>query len=446
MAIQRVLIANRGEIALRILRACHRLNYEVVGIYSETDIDQMYLRFADQTVCIGPASPKESYLNIPQILTAAQISGADAIHPGYGFLAENADFSRRVSEQGLTFIGPKAEHIDMMGDKASAREFMISQNVPVVPGSEGVLASVQEAREQAEIIGYPVMLKATAGGGGRGTRIVRDPLTMEENYTSASVEAERAFGNGHLYIEKYLEKPRHIELQILCDGETAVHFGERDCSIQRRRQKVLEEGPALNIDQQALEEFRQVCLTACKNIGYLGLGTIEALYEHGKFYFMEMNTRAQVEHPVSEMICGRDLIGLQLEVAATGKVPLSQDEIQIRGHSIECRINAEDPVTFMPCPGTVTFVHPPSGPWVRFDSHLYEGCTIPRNYDSLMGKIIVWDETRDLAIQRMLIALDELSIEGVKTNQSLHVQLLNDPRFRADPVHINFLEQEFFET
>lgn len=446
MAIKKVLIANRGEIALRIIRACHRLGYGTVGVYSKEDRDQMHLRFADQTVCIGPAAPQESYLNIPQILAAAQITDADAIHPGYGFLAENATFAHRVAEQGLTFIGPSGHHIELMGDKASARKFMASNGVPIVPGTETILVSVAEAKEVAAEIGYPIMLKATAGGGGRGTRIVWAAEEMEENFNSASNESQHAFSNSDLYIEKYLEKPRHIEVQLICDGETALHFGERDCSVQRRRQKVIEEGPALNVDQAAIETFRKACVHACQKMKYKGLGTIEALYEKGQLYFMEMNTRVQVEHPVTEMITQQDLIGLQLSVAAGEKLTLSQEDIVINGHCIECRINAEDPKTFVPSPGTIDFVHPPSGPWVRFDSHIYAGCTIPRYYDSLTAKVIVWDMNRELAINRMLVALDELTIEGIVTNKQLHIDVLNDERFRKEPVHINFLEKEFLGT
>ena len=441
--LSRVLIANRGEIALRIVRACRRMGIESVGVHSDADNGLMHLRLVDATVCIGPAPAAKSYLNIPAIISAMEVTGADSVHPGYGFLAENADFADKVTSSGSKFIGPSSDLIRKMGDKASARRTMEELGMPVIPGSKGILNDAAEAAKVARDIGYPVILKATAGGGGRGTRVVKSEQELREAFDMAVIEAENAFGDGQMYLEKFLTRPQHIELQIACDGKRAIHLGERNCSLQRRRQKILEEGPALNIDPRALADLRKRGVAACEKLGYEGVGTIETLYEDGKFYFLEMNTRIQVEHPVSEMLTGVDLVELQLRIAGGEPMPYKQKDIELRGHVVECRLNAEDPETFRPSPGTVTDLHAPGGPWVRFDSHMYSGYKVPPHYDSLVGKLLCWGETRDAALDCMAEALEELYIEGIATLQPLHRKLLRDPSFRSGDIHVNYLEDEF---
>ena len=440
---RRVLIANRGEIALRVARACRQLGIETVGVHSDADEALMHLRMMDATVCIGPASASQSYLNIPAIISAMEITGADAVHPGYGFLAENVDFAEKVVSSGYQFIGPKAKIIAKMGDKASARRIMQDLGMPLIPGSEGVLQDAAAAAEAAREIGYPVILKATAGGGGRGTRVVDSEQELRESFDMAAVEAESAFGNGAIYLEKFLAHPQHIEIQVACDGKRAIHLGERNCSLQRRRQKILEEGPVLDVNQKALADLRKKSVTVCEKLGYEGVGTIEALYEDGRFYFLEMNTRIQVEHPVSEMISGVDLVELQLRIASGEKMPYKQQDIELRGHAIECRLNAEDPETFTPSPGIVSDLHVPCGPGVRFDSHLYDGYKVPPHYDSLVGKLLCWGKDRESAIARMVGALEEFHVDGIKTLKPLHLKLLRDPTFVNGDVDVNYLEDRF---
>ena len=440
---KRLLIANRGEVAMRIVRACRAMGVETVAVHSEADAHQMHLRFADQTVCIGPAPAAESYLNDFQIVSAMDVTQCDAVHPGYGFLAENPAFAEKVRNSGYKFVGPSPELIRDMGDKVAARAIAAQHGIPLVPGSPGVVRTPEEASASAAEIGYPVILKASAGGGGRGTRVVWSEADMNSAFHTASTEAEKAFGDDRLYVEKFLEKPRHIEFQVASDGRKAVHFGDRDCSVQRRRQKLVEEGPAWDIPQATLEDMRTRCAELCAAIGYEGVGTVEMLYEKGEFYFIEMNTRIQVEHCVSEMITGRDLVELQLRIAFEDELPLKQSDIDIRGHAVECRINAEHPETFVPSPGRVKMLHQPAGPWVRFDSYLYTRSEIPPHYDSLVGKLITWGEDRNMALARMRTALEELLVEGIHTTQGLHRRLLEDPTFQSGAVHINFLENEF---
>lgn len=439
----RVLIANRGEIALRIVRACRQLGIETVGVHSDVDADLMHLRLVDTSVCIGPAPASESYLNIPAIISAMEISGADAVHPGYGFLAENVDFAHKVESSGYKFIGPKPELISSMGDKASARKLVAKMGMPIIPGSDGILEDASAAAPVARKIGYPVILKASAGGGGRGTRVVESEQELREAFDMASLEAEKAFGNGDMYMEKFLARPQHIEIQVACDGKKGIHLGERNCSLQRRRQKIMEEGPVPGVNQKALANLRKTSVKICEKIGYCGVGTVEALYENGSFYFLEMNTRIQVEHPVSEMLTGVDLVEIQLRVAAGEPLPLKQEDITLTGHVVECRLNAEDPETFRPSPGTVTALHIPSGPGVRFDSHLYTGYKVPPHYDSLVGKLICWGKDRESAMARMEGALEEFYVEGISTLQPLHQKLLRDPTVRAGDIHVNYLEKEF---
>ena len=445
MAIKRLLIANRGEIAMRILRACKVLGIETVGIYSTIDKDQMYLRFTDQTVCVGPAKAIDSYLNINNIISAMKIAECDAVHPGYGFLAENADFAQQVKDEGFVFVGPDADIIRKMGDKISARQTMEKLGVPLVPGTPDNCKDSSEALAFAKQAGYPVILKATAGGGGRGTRVAWNDDELLTGFDDASSEALNAFGNGDMYVEKFLQKPRHIEIQVMGDGEKVLHFSERDCSVQRRRQKLLEEAPAINVEPKAKQHFIDSCVTACQQMGYTNAGTVEALYEDGKFYFIEMNTRLQVEHPVTEMITNTDLVCMQLQVAGGEKLSLKQKDITVKGHAIECRINAESSIDFTPSPGKIKFFHPPSGPYVRFDSHMYNGCSVPPYYDSMIGKLIVWGEDRATAIERAKVALNELVVDGIKTTAAFHYRLLSSPEFIKEPVHINFVEKQFIK-
>ncbi|AJQ94406.1 acetyl-CoA carboxylase biotin carboxylase subunit [Gynuella sunshinyii] len=442
--LEKVLIANRGEIALRILRACKELGIRTVAVHSTADRDLKHVKLADESVCIGPASSMESYLNIPAIIAAAEVTNANAIHPGYGFLAENANFCEQVEKSGFIFIGPRPETIRLMGDKVSAIDAMKAAGVPTVPGSGGPLGDNDETNLQiAERIGYPVIIKAAAGGGGRGMRVVHRENQLLGSINVTKSEAQAAFGDGTVYMEKFLENPRHVEIQVLADGKGhAIHLGDRDCSLQRRHQKVLEEAPAPNIDEKARKQVQQACVNACKEINYRGAGTFEFLYEDGGFYFIEMNTRVQVEHPVSEMITGIDIIKEQLKIAANIPLELQQEDIRFHGHAFECRINAEDPVTFMPCPGEIKHFHPPGGLGVRWDSHLYAGYRIPPFYDSMIGKLITFADTRETALERMRVALDELVIEGIRTNAPLQMRLVRDPEFKKGGVNIHYLEHK----
>lgn len=442
--LEKVLIANRGEIALRVIRACKEMGIKTVAVYSTADRDLMHLSLADETVCIGPAPGAQSYLQIPAIIAAAEVTGANAIHPGYGFLAENPDFAEQVENSGFTFIGPKADVIRMMGDKVAAKHAMKKAGVPVVPGSDGPLPEdEQEALRIAREVGYPVIIKAAGGGGGRGMRVVHHEDDLLRAAVHTRNEAAAAFGNPVVYLEKFLGNPRHVEIQIMADGQgNAVHFGDRDCSLQRRHQKVIEEAPAPYIDETARQQVFDRCVQACIDIGYRGAGTFEFLYEDGHFYFIEMNTRIQVEHPVTEMITGFDLVKEMISIAAGNPLSIKQKDIQFRGHAFECRINAEDPDNFMPSPGLVKHFHAPGGNGVRMDSHLYSGYSVPPNYDSLIGKIITWGETRAEAMGRMRNALDEIIIDGIKTNVPLHIDLMNDKGFIHGGVNIHYLEKK----
>ncbi|UNU73216.1 acetyl-CoA carboxylase biotin carboxylase subunit [Moraxella nasovis] len=444
--IKKLLIANRGEIALRIVRACKQLGISTVGIYSTADKDLMHLRFVDEAVCIGNAPSNQSYLDINKILTAAEVTGADAIHPGYGFLSENADFAEKVEELGLTFVGPHADHIRLMGNKVSAIHAMKKAGVPTVPGSVGAI-TLHNAEEQARQIGFPLIVKAAAGGGGRGMRVVERFEELLGQVQAAKTEAASAFGDDTVYMERFLKNPRHVEVQVLGDGNGhALHLFDRDCSLQRRHQKVLEEAPAPDIPDDVREPILQACVRACEQIKYRGAGTFEFLYEDGQFFFIEMNTRVQVEHPVTEMITGIDVVVEQLKIAAGYGLSYHQDEITIRGHAIECRINAEDPKTFMPCPGTIETLFTPSGSGVRFDSHLYQGYTIPSYYDSLIGKLICHAQTRRQAVAKTLHALDELIIEGINTNIPLHRDvILQDEDFVNEAQNIHYLENRLLQ-
>ena len=442
--LEKVLIANRGEIALRVLRACKELGIKTVAVYSTADSELMHLSLADETVCIGPAPGAQSYLHIPAIIAAAEVTGATAIHPGYGFLAENADFAEQVENSGFTFVGPSAAVIRMMGDKVAAKAAMIAAGVPVVPGSEGALPKDEEqALAIGRAVGYPVIIKAAGGGGGRGMRVVHKEEDLIRAATLTRNEAAQFFGNPVVYLEKYLGNPRHVEIQVLADGQgNAIHLGDRDCSLQRRHQKVIEEAPAPFIDEEARQRVYARCVKACIDIGYRGAGTFEFLYEDGNFYFIEMNTRIQVEHPITEMITGVDLVKEMLSIASGNKLSIKQEDIVLRGHSIECRINAEDPDNFMPSPGKVKHFHAPGGNGVRVDSHLYSGYTVPPNYDSLIGKIITWGATREESMARMRNALDEIIIDGIKSNVPLHRDLLNDKGFCKGGVNIHYLEKK----
>ena len=442
--LEKVLIANRGEIALRILRACKELEIQTVAVHSKADRELKHVLLADEAVCIGPASSAESYLNVPAIISAAEVTRATAIHPGYGFLAENADFADQVEKSGFIFIGPTADTIRLMGDKVSAIQAMKQAGVPTVPGSDGPLTEdTAHSLEVAQRIGYPVIIKAAAGGGGRGMRVVHSAEGLLSSIQLTQAEAAAAFGSDVVYLEKFLQTPRHVEIQVLADGQgNAIHLGDRDCSLQRRHQKVMEEAPAPAIPQDARDAVAQSCIKACIDIGYRGAGTFEFLYEEGDFYFIEMNTRVQVEHPVTEMITGVDIVQEQLRIASGLPLSLKQSEVQFRGHAFECRINAEDAKTFMPCPGMVTTFHAPGGPGVRVDSHLYDGYTVPPYYDSLIAKIISYGENRDIALARMRVALDELVVEGIHTNTPLHRDLVRDAAFKAGGVSIHYLESK----
>lgn len=438
----KVLIANRGEIALRILRACREMGIKTVAVHSTADENAMHVRLADESICIGPPSAQSSYLNTTAILSAATISGADAIHPGYGFLSENADFAEMVEEHGLAFIGPTADHIRMMGDKITAKQAVKEAGIPVVPGSDGEVTSAEQAIKLAKEIGYPVIIKASAGGGGRGMKIAHSEGELKNAMSVASSEAASAFGNGAVYLEKFLGHPRHIEVQVLADHHgNVVHLGERDCSLQRRHQKILEEAPspALNSDQRA--EIGETVRRAIKKIGYRSVGTIEFLYEDGHFYFIEMNTRLQVEHPVTEMICGLDLVREMIRVASGAPLNFGQGDIRFSGHAIECRINAEDPETFMPCPGKIGDYHAPGGLGIRVDSALYSGYTVPSNYDSMIGKLIVHGSNRNECLMRLRRALDEYVIDGLKTSIPLHQRLMREPDFVNGDYDIHWLEK-----
>ncbi|MDX1344321.1 MAG: acetyl-CoA carboxylase biotin carboxylase subunit [Sedimenticolaceae bacterium] len=439
----KVLIANRGEIALRIQRACRELGIKTVAVHSEADRNLKHVLLADESVCIGPAPSAESYLQIPNIISAAEVTDAVAIHPGYGFLSENADFAERVENSGFIFIGPKPDTIRMMGDKITAIEAMKAAGVPCVPGSDGPLDDNDEkSLRLAKEIGYPVIIKAAGGGGGRGMRVVHSEGSLLNSIALTRAEAKTAFGNDTVYMEKFLENPRHIEFQVLSDTHgNAIHLGERDCSMQRRHQKVVEEAPAPGISSKLREEMGERCAEACRRIGYRGAGTFEFLYENGEFYFIEMNTRVQVEHPVSELVTGVDIVKEQLRIAAGEKLSYKQKEVKVRGHAIECRINAEDPKTFMPSPGKITQLHFPGGPGVRVDTHLYDGYTVPPHYDSMIGKLITYGEDRNAAMARMRIALSEMVIDGIRTNIELQQRILGDRGFEEGGVNIHYLEK-----
>ena len=439
----KVLIANRGEIALRIQRACRELGIRTVVVHSEADRDAKYVKLADESVCIGPAPSNQSYLNIPAIISAAEVTDAQAIHPGYGFLSENADFAERIESSGFVFIGPRPETIRLMGDKVSAKDAMRAAGVPCVPGSEGALPDNPKLILQiAKAVGYPVIIKAAGGGGGRGMRVVHTEAALLAAVTLTKSEAQSFFGNPEVYMEKYLENPRHVEIQVLADSyRNAIHLGARDCSMQRRHQKVIEEAPPPGIPTRHIVRIGERCAEACRRINYRGAGTFEFLYENGEFYFIEMNTRIQVEHPVTEMISGVDIVQEQIRVAAGEKLRFRQRDLDFRGHAIECRINAEDPFTFVPFPGRITFYHPPGGPGIRVDSHVYQGYTVPQHYDSMVAKVIAYGDTRDQAIRRMRIALSEMSIEGIKTNIALHQELMYDAGFIKGGTNIHYLEK-----
>ena len=438
----KILIANRGEIALRIHRACRDLGIASVAAHSTADAEAMHVRLADESVCIGPASAKESYLNIPAIIAAAEVTGADAVHPGYGFLSENAEFARILEAHGLTLIGPKAEHIEMMGDKATARRGLGDLGIPLVPGSPGIVRTLDDAAEAADAIGYPVLIKAVAGGGGKGMKVAHMREQLGTELALARREAMENFGNDEVYIEKYLSEPRHIELQIMADSfGNVIHFGERDCSIQRRHQKVLEEAPSPILSVAERDVLFSRSINALSQLGYLGAGTLEYLFEDGEFYFIEMNTRIQVEHPVTEMVTGVDLVCEQIRVAAGSELSYSQEDIHFRGHAIECRINAESPETFIPTPGTVTEYHPPGGGGVRVDSALYSGYRVPPFYDSMVGKLIVHGATREECIERLSGSLKEFVIEGIETTIPLHQNLLQERKFADGSYDIHWLER-----
>lgn len=443
----KILIANRGEIALRIQRACRTLGIKTVAVHSTADADAMYVRLADESVCIGPAQSSESYLNIPAIISAAEVTDAEAIHPGYGFLSENADFADRVEKSGFAFIGPRGDTIRLMGDKVNAKQAMLEAGVPCVPGSDGELPQEpQEIIAIARKVGYPVLIKASAGGGGRGMRVVRTEAALINSVTMTRAEAKAAFGSDKVYLEKFLENPRHVEIQVLSDNfQNAVYLGERDCSMQRRNQKVIEESPAPGIPRKLIDKLGARCVEACRRIGYRGAGTFEFLYENGEFYFIEMNTRVQVEHPVTEYVTGVDIIREQIKIAAGERLTLRQKDIVVKGAAVECRINAEDPFNFRPSPGKVTLWHMPGGPGVRLDSHVYAGYTVPPNYDSMIGKLICYGDTREEALARMRVALSETVVDGITTNIALHRQILADAEFNLGGTSIHYLEKRLNE-
>ena len=442
---KKILVANRGEIALRVQRACREMGIQAVMVYSEADRDAKYVKLADEAICIGPAPSAQSYLNMPAIISAAEVSDAEAIHPGYGFLSENADFAERVEQSGFRFIGPTAASIRIMGDKVSAKQAMIKAGVPCVPGSEGELGDdPAQLKRIAKSIGYPVIIKAAGGGGGRGMRVVHTEAALINAVQMTKAEAGAAFGNPAVYMEKFLQTPRHIEIQILADThKNAVYLGERDCSMQRRHQKIIEEAPAPGIPRRLIEKIGARCADACKKIGYRGAGTFEFLYENGEFYFIEMNTRVQVEHPVTELITGIDIVQQQIRIAAGEKLPFTQREVlaNMKGHAIECRINAEDPYTFLPSPGRINLWHAPGGPGVRVDSHIYTNYFVPPNYDSMVAKLLTYGDTREQALARMRSALVETVVEGIKTNAPLHRELLVDAKFMEGGTNIHYLEQ-----
>ncbi len=442
--LEKVLIANRGEIALRVLRACRELGIKTVAVHSNADRDLMHVRLADESVCIGPASATDSYLNIPAIIAAMEVTDAVAVHPGYGFLAENADFAEQVEKSGFTFIGPSPETIRLMGDKVSAIEVMREAGVPTVPGSNGPLNDdTDRTLKLAREIGYPVIIKAAAGGGGRGMRVVHSEASLLKAIYVTQSEAKSFFGSGVVYLEKFLENPRHVEIQMLGDGQgNAVHLGDRDCSLQRRHQKVIEEAPAPGIPQEVRDEVTSTCIQACRNLNYRGAGTMEFLYEDERFYFIEMNTRVQVEHPVTEMVTGIDIVKEQLRIASGLPISFRQEDVHIKGHAFECRINAEDPVSFLPSPGLVDLYHAPGGFGVRVDSHLYSGYRVPPYYDSLVAKLITFGDNRLEALVRMGNALEELLVDGIKTNIPLHRELVRDGEFQAGGVNIHYLEKK----
>lgn len=441
--LKKVLIANRGEIALRVLRACREMGIATVAVHSEADKDSLHVKLADESVCIGPAPSPQSYLNIPAIIAAAEVTGADAVHPGYGFLAENANFAEQVEQSGFIFIGPRADTIRLMGDKVSAKQAMQEAGVPCVPGSDGALPDDPETIiKTAAKVGYPVIIKASGGGGGRGMRVVEREEDLIKSVEMTKAEAGAAFGNPMVYMERYLQRPRHVEIQVLADEHgNAIYLGERDCSMQRRHQKVIEEAPAPGITAREREKIGKACVEACKRIGYRGAGTFEFLYEGGEFFFIEMNTRVQVEHPVTELISGVDIVQEQLRVAAGEKLQYKQKDIVLEGHAFECRINAEDPYNFIPSPGLIESCHLPGGFGIRVDSHIYQGYRIPPNYDSLIGKICVHGKTREQAMAKMRVAMAELAITGIKTNADLHRDLFRDPGFSDGGVSIHYLEQ-----
>ncbi len=440
----KILIANRGEIALRILRACREMGIRTVAVHSEADAEAKYVKLADESVCIGPASSAQSYLNVPRIIAAAEVTDAEAIHPGYGFLSENADFAERVESSGFVFIGPRPETIRLMGDKVSAKQCMIEAGVPCVPGSGGALPEdPKEIVKIARSIGYPVIIKAAGGGGGRGMRVVHTEGALISAVATTRSEAGAAFGNPTVYMEKYLENPRHIEIQVLADQHGhAIYLGERDCSMQRRHQKVIEEAPAPGIDRKLIAKVGEACVAACHRINYRGAGTFEFLYEKGEFFFIEMNTRVQVEHPVTEMVTGIDIVQEQIRVAAGEKLRYTQKDVHLKGHAIECRINAEDPFKFTPSPRKILTWHTPGGPGIRVDSHVFTGYTVPPHYDSMIGKVIAYGDTREQAIRRLRIALSEMAVEGIKTNIPLHQEMLMDTHFVQGGTSIHYLEKK----
>lgn len=441
---EKILIANRGEIALRIQRACRELGIRTVAVHSEADKEAKYVKLADESVCIGPAPSNQSYLNIPAVISAAEVTDAQAIHPGYGFLSENADFAERVEQSGFVFIGPRAETIRLMGDKVSAKDAMKNAGIPCVPGSDGALPEdSSEIIKIAKKVGYPVIIKAAGGGGGRGMRVVHTEAALINAVTMTKAEAQAAFGNPMVYMEKFLETPRHIEIQVLADQHgNAVYLGDRDCSMQRRHQKIIEEAPAPLLNPRLRAKIGERCAEACRKIKYRGAGTFEFLYENGEFYFIEMNTRLQVEHTVTEMITGLDLVQQQIFVAQGEKLKFRQRDIELRGHAVECRINAEDPYNFVPSPGRITTLHMPGGPGVRIDTHAYSGYTVPSHYDSMIGKLITYGATREQAIARMRIALSEMLVDGIKTNIPLHADLMADAAFHQGGTSIHYLEQK----